>query len=216
MKYKHIIWDYNGTLLNDAYLCVEVMNEMLQSRNLELVTIKKYRDIFDFPVKNYYEKIGFDFEKESFETVGNDFIVNYGKRVHEAKIQMYAEDILRNINASRVPQSILSARMQLHLMRELQNSSIKKYFTNIIGLEDQYAEGKVEKGRKLIKKINLPRKNILLIGDTTHDFEVAKETGIDSVLVSNGHHSFRRLEKCDVPVFENLYDVWRYLKVGQI
>ncbi len=211
MKYKHIIWDYNGTLLNDAYLCVEVMNEMLISRNLEPVSLEKYRNIFDFPVKDYYEKIGFDFDKESFKIVGNDFIVNYEERVQEAKIQKYAESALRNIYESGTPQSILSARMQLHLTKELENSSLKKYFTNIVGIEDQYANGKIEKGKRLIEKINIQRKDILLIGDTTHDYEVATETGIDSILVSNGHHSYNRLVKCDTKVLNNLNEVWKYI-----
>ena len=61
MQYQHIIWDYNGTLLNDVNLCVEVINDMLSSRNLPLMTVDKYRELFDFPVKDYYAKTGFDF-----------------------------------------------------------------------------------------------------------------------------------------------------------
>ena len=68
-KYTHVIWDWNGTLLDDNWLCVEVMNTLLSSRNLPLLTLERYRDIFDFPVKNYYEKLGFNFKKESFEIV---------------------------------------------------------------------------------------------------------------------------------------------------
>ena len=66
-KYSHIIWDWNGTLLNDAWLCVEVMNGMLAKRNLPIRTLNQYMDIFDFPVKDYYVKLGYNFEKEPFE-----------------------------------------------------------------------------------------------------------------------------------------------------
>ena len=55
-KYKYIIWDWNGTLLNDVWLCIEIMNEMLENRNLPSITYDKYREIFDFPVQRYYEK----------------------------------------------------------------------------------------------------------------------------------------------------------------
>jgi len=55
-----IIWDWNGTLLNDIQLCVQTINEMLDKRNLPLLSVNDYKDVFSFPVKNYYQKIGFD------------------------------------------------------------------------------------------------------------------------------------------------------------
>ena len=67
-RYSHILWDWNGTLLDDAWLCVDVMNSMLTERKLQPLTLQRYRDIFSFPVKDYYLLLGFDFEKEPFET----------------------------------------------------------------------------------------------------------------------------------------------------
>ena len=39
-KYGHIIWDFNGTLMDDAWLCIEVMNEMLSRRGLKTLSPK--------------------------------------------------------------------------------------------------------------------------------------------------------------------------------
>ncbi|MEA3444049.1 MAG: HAD hydrolase-like protein [Bacteroidota bacterium] len=77
---KHIIWDYNGTLLNDLDVCVDVINKVLGRRGLDKLSREAYQAVFDFPVKNYYEKIGFDFQKESFEIVGTEFIEEYNKK----------------------------------------------------------------------------------------------------------------------------------------
>ena len=70
MPYKHIIWDWNGTLLDDGWLFVDVMNTILKRRKMNTITLEKYREIFGFPVKNYYIKLGFDLEKEPFEDLG--------------------------------------------------------------------------------------------------------------------------------------------------
>ena len=45
-QYKHIIWDWNGTLLDDAWLFVDIMNGVLENRNMDTITVKKYRKIF--------------------------------------------------------------------------------------------------------------------------------------------------------------------------
>ncbi len=52
---------------------------------------------------------------------------------------------------------------------------------------------------------------VLFIGDTIHDHEVAKLIGADCVLVSNGHVSRERLKNTGAPVFEDLTGVinWR-------
>ena len=73
-KFKHIIWDWNGTLLNDAWVFVGVMNSLLKSRNLGQINLRDYRKYFGFPVIEYYKHLGFDFSKESFEDYGKDFI----------------------------------------------------------------------------------------------------------------------------------------------
>jgi phosphoglycolate phosphatase len=66
---EHIIWDWNGTILDDFQLCVEIINGMLIKRNMPTITKDEYSDIFDFPVKKYYKRIGFEFHKDSFESL---------------------------------------------------------------------------------------------------------------------------------------------------
>ena len=55
-NYQHIIWDWNGTLLNDVKLCADIMNNLLKTRSLPTITLEKYREIFTFPVKDYILK----------------------------------------------------------------------------------------------------------------------------------------------------------------
>ena len=85
MKYKHIIWDWNGTLVDDAWLCVEIMNTILNKRGYKLIDINEYRKYFTFPVKEYYIKLGFNFEIEPFEISGMEFIKIFQKNAKEKK-----------------------------------------------------------------------------------------------------------------------------------
>jgi len=77
--YRHLIWDWNGTLLDDAWLCRDIMNGQLRKRGLPTLSAERYEAIFDFPVEGYYRKVGFDWKKESFEEAGTEFIVEYEK-----------------------------------------------------------------------------------------------------------------------------------------
>ena len=207
-KYTYVIWDWNGTLLDDAWLCVDVMNGMLAGRSLPLRTVDEYRELFDFPVKDYYRKLGYDFGKESFDLVGMEFITKYNNRHFEAKLHEDAVEILEHMRASGLKQNILSAREQVELLSETKKLGVNKYFEKIRGLDDHYAHGKTDLGLQLISEMHLPKDQVLYIGDTRHDAEVAAEMGIGCILVSNGHHNRERLLKTGFPVINKLTELY--------
>jgi len=204
---KHIIWDWNGTLLDDVWLCVDIMNDILKKYNLEKISIDSYKNIFDFPVKDYYEKIGFDFDKISFEIIGTEFIEKYNKRVSECKLQKDAVQVLKHFNSCGVEQSILSARDKKQLDLDLEYYGIKKHFTHISGLDNHYASGKLENAKLLLKKIDTKPSEIIMIGDTTHDFEIAKKLGFNRIILDTGHQSTKRLKKLNAIIHTNLYEI---------
>ena len=206
-KYKHIIWDWNGTLLDDVSYCVDIMNAMLQKRRMPIMTQNQYKRIFDFPVRDYYKKIGFDFGKESFEIVGTEFIVNYHENSKSCGLQYGAKEVLQEISQQGISQSILSAMKQPDLEELVESNNLAHHFIKIIGLNDHYADGKVENGRRWIEELHYDSDNVLMVGDTSHDYEVAKEMGVDCVLVAIGHHPKDKLEKCGVPVLQSLREV---------
>jgi len=206
-NYKHIIWDWNGTLINDVWLVVEIMNKMLGKRNLPGIDANKYREIFDFPVTKYYLKLGYDFSKESFEELTVEFISNYYERFNECKLFNHTEELLKKIKDMGISQSILSASKEDVLMEKIKYYGISKYFSKIIGLDNHYAESKVERGKKWITELNLNPQEVLLIGDTIHDYDVSKHMGCDCLLIASGHHSFKKLAKLDVDVLHSLKDI---------
>lgn len=201
---KHIIWDWNGTLFDDVDLCVDNINWLLRKYNLPEITKEKYRAIFTFPVIEYYRRAGFDLEKLDFKFIGKEWMDRYEQRKFEAKLSDGAEEIIKYFFDKGIEQSILSAYSEYTLIEIVERFGLKKYFKIIVGLDNIYAESKIDLGKKLMEKLNLNSKSILLIGDTVHDYEVAKELGCKCVLIASGHQSKTELEKCSCIVFDSL------------
>lgn len=210
-RYTHILWDWNGTLLDDAWLCVDVMNGMLRERGLPLKTLDEYRELFDFPVRDYYVKLGYDFDKEPFDEVGMEFIVRYNHRQHEAALHPEVPGVLSALSARGYSQNILSAREQNELILETKASGVYSYFERIQGLDDHYAHGKRDAGFHLMEEMGIDRHKILFVGDTRHDAEVAAELGIDCILIPNGHQSELRLRSIGIPMVVSLSDLIKLL-----
>ena len=210
-KYSYFIFDWNGTLMNDLWLAVDVIDKMLTKRGLPGMTINKYCEVFDFPVKDYYERIGFNFDKENFEVVGSEFIVEYDKRQYECELHEGTKDLLRSLSRLPLQLSVLSARVQHSLEQNLDHYGIYNHFLQIAGLDDHYAFSKLEAGIKLLDKTKLPKGETIMIGDTLHDALVTRELGIDCILIASGHQSKQRLLKANVPVLDTLIDLKKLL-----
>lgn len=206
-NYKHIIWDWNGTLFNDIELCTNIMNELLEEANLPKISIKKYRDVFTFPVIDYYKTLGHDVGAKNWEKISHQFIKRYEEDKYKFRIYDDAEDVLTTIDNFEIPQSILSAYKQDTLEKLVAHFNLNKYFVRLIGLDNIYAVSKLNNALKWMKELDLKQGEVLFVGDTLHDCEVAKAIGADSVLLSLGHQSLSKLQSCNVQIINSLSEL---------
>lgn len=204
---KTIIWDWNGTLLNDLEFCISTINTLLEKRNLPLLTGQKYKDVFSFPVKNYYKTIGFDFNKEDFSIPAKEFIDLYDHGVKNCDLHNSAIEVLSYFKAKGIRQFVLSAMNQNMLEKTLKHNSIFDFFEGVFGLDNHYAASKIIRGEQLLVHFNIEKDKAWIIGDTNHDYEVAQKLGIKCILISDGHQSEIRLKDTGSSVISELSEI---------
>lgn len=200
----HVVWDWNGTLLDDAWLCVEVMNGLLSRRRLPPLSPERYAEVFRFPVRDYYRSLGFDFEAEPWETVGTEFIDGYEARHGACELRPDAPAVLSALEATGRTQSVLSASEQARLHAQARRLGVDGRFETLVGLSDHYAGGKIDLGRSWLGGRGLAPDRVLLVGDTDHDVAVARALGLRCALVPSGHQSEARLRALGAPVLPDL------------
>jgi len=132
--YSHVIWDWNGTLFDDAAWCVEVINALLNKRGINTIdSIDKYRNVFRFPVIEYYRDIGFDLDAEPFEDIAEEYIKLYHSG-NSGNCQLFPQTstVLSAIKSEGIAQVILSASETQNLMLQINEFDILGYFSAII------------------------------------------------------------------------------------
>ena len=213
---KHIIWDWNGTMLDDRWLTIAAMNIVLARRNMAELTEDLYLQLFTFPVIEYYQRLGFDFDKEPFSVSGSEFINEYNARAFEPQLHDGIIDLIAELNENGVSHSILSASSQKILNKLAKHHNIDHYFIAVLGQDNHYAYGKIETGKMWINKLDIAPKNTLFIGDTEHDLEVANAIGSHCALLSWGHSSTERLENRGINVFDAMSDLKSWINASFI
>jgi phosphoglycolate phosphatase len=202
-----IIWDWNGTLLDDAEICRTAINRMLKTRSLPEINMDKYRDVFTFPVIEYYKEIGFDFDTEQWEPVAMEFINQYINALPECGLTPFAAETLESFKQKGYRQAIISAMQHDALLKSVSELGIHHYFEFIGGIGDHYASSKIGNAQTYFAQAGLNPAQITIIGDTIHDSEVAAELQCRCILVATGHQSYSRLQKTGLPVINNLSEI---------
>lgn len=209
MKYTHIIWDFNGTIFDDLVPSVESTNKMLRERGIPAFeSIEAYRRVFGFPVKNYYEKIGFDFNVTSYDELAIEWVALYLENTKNAGLMPGVAEMLEKFKNMGIIQVVISACESKMLNGQLRELGVHHYFDEIVGLDDIHAKGKGDLVRKWRDRNACAK--VMFIGDTVHDAEVAKIADSDCFLYLGGHQDRERLEKCGI-VFEKFSELDKYL-----
>jgi phosphoglycolate phosphatase len=189
----HVIWDWNGTLLADVDHAVRTANSLLKEHQLPLIDRVQYRQLFQFPVIEYYRALGFDFSKESFESLCHKFVDRFMKGIPDLPLYPEMKSVLNGLYEEGRTQSILSATDQVNLDWMVSHFGLTGIFRFVYGIDNRLAGSKIHRGVELIQNSQIDPRKTVMIGDTVHDLEVAQALGIDCVLISHGHQCHTRL-----------------------
>ena len=202
----HILWDWNGTLLDDTQAALDTLNIMLARRGGTPITMEFYRDHFAFPVKPFYKSIGVCLENEDWDALAREYHDVYAERPKRLNPETVAA--LERVKAAGARQSIISALRQDLLEEITARLGVAKYMDRICGVDNLDGFGKIDRAREMLSSLRTSSdrtSSFMLVGDSLHDKEVADALGVRCVLCGQGSHAAWRL-RAVAPTGETLLD----------
>lgn len=206
-RYASVVWDWNGTLLDDVELALGIVNELLADHGVPVLSRERYLEIFDFPVRDYYARAGLALGDAEFARLSERFCARFDEGLHRAPLFEGVRGALATFRGRGLRQFLLSGTEHEALQRMLGHYGLAGAFEWAQGMRDTLAEGKVGGGEALLARRAIDRRRTVLVGDTLHDAEVAEALGVDCLLVATGHQARARLEARGWPVLDSLEEV---------
>jgi phosphoglycolate phosphatase len=203
-EFDAVIWDFNGTLIDDVDLTVRSVNVQLERRSLPQITVDRFRQVFRFPVEDYYRRIGLDPTAESMSELSAEFHEEYMRGLLGCSLHVGVGDALERFKTQGVRQFVLSAMGEEMLHSAIEHLGVGGYFAAIYGLAHLEGDSKISRGRDLMNDYGIVSETALLIGDTDHDAEVAEVLGISVILIAQGYQSEARCRATGRPVYRSV------------
>lgn len=198
---KLVVFDWNGTLLDDAHANFEGANAALKALGIPPITLDHYRKTFDFPIIHFYHRNGVDADifLERVKDANNAFFPTYERLEKTCSLRSGAKDLLEWVRFHEVTCIILSNHVIESISWHLDRFALRDYFHTLsCNPHDNDVLTSTNKQKRLEQFMTDNRllpENVLIIGDSLEEPQIGKNLGISSVSISGGCISKERLEK---------------------
>ncbi|MDP3984224.1 MAG: HAD hydrolase-like protein [Acidimicrobiia bacterium] len=199
----HVVWDWNGTLLDDLEVVVESVNRGLAGFGVGPIDLDGYRTHYTRPVKLFYDRLfGRPITDQEWTDLDRIFHSAYLELLSGARLTTDAARALANVRARGHTQSLLSMFPHVELMPLIERLAVASFFHRIDGLAGPPGDRKaayLDRHLRLLTEGEDPT-TVVVIGDTPDDAEAAFHVGAHCVLYDGGSHHRTDLEAVGVPV----------------
>ena len=203
---KFVVWDWNGTLLDDTGVVLAVVNIVLGKLNKAPITLRTLQECqacfheHERPIEQFYRNVGLTDDEIPFirEHERNLFHEHYETLADKASLRDGAVNILNLLRAHGISNIIVSNHIADQIDRLLIRHGIRDYFGDIIAYADRHIHARdATKGDKLrhyIDEKGLNAANAIIIGDTKEEIDIARASGMGasgmgSIAITGGMYS---------------------------
>ncbi|MBQ8001609.1 MAG: HAD family hydrolase [Ruminococcus sp.] len=210
-NYTTIIWDFNGTLVDDVYAALGAVNDMLIRRDQQTITIDDYYKAVDTPIWHFYEQVFIPGTITPEEAIA-EFDSGYDKHLNPNPLMDGAAQMLSYLASLNKTQLVVSASHIHKVTSKLESLGIIGYFHNVLALTDYHAGDKTFLAQQYLSDNQINPNDVIVIGDCVADWQMAQALGCDCILNTKGHQSVREFAVTNAVIIDSLYELKNIIK----
>jgi len=197
---KLVAFDWNGTLIADTWPILEGVNLVLKSFGKKPVTRKQFLKDFDVPVSIAYKNHGLDIDsiEGGREKISQIFHTYYEKRVENIRTRSNARTVLDHLKKKGIASLVFSNHTQFGVDKQLKRLKLLPYLETVMANPERHhaliKRGKEERLKDYLVSKKLPPNEVLIVGDTIEEIQIAKSLGSMVCSITHGNCSTRRLK----------------------
>lgn len=211
---RHIVWDWNGTLLDDNDAVVSAVNAVCTAFGREHIDIEQWRAVYSRPLLRCYERLlDRELGEQDWARVDKFYHEEYRNLLHSVGLATGVPEVLRQWQRAGNTQSLLSMWFHDELRPLVAEHGLEPLFSRVDGLRDEVGGGSKDVHlRRHLDELGWEPAEVALVGDVVDDARAAEQVGADCVLVTTGVMSRPALQESGFPVVDSVSEAVEHLR----
>ena len=205
-EYSTVVWDFNGTLIDDVMASLEAVNDMLIRRSQPTIDLDRYYKEIDIPIWNFYKNVFLEGTITPEEAMA-EYDSGYEAHLLPNPIMAGVVDILDYLKLLGKRQIVVSASNVNKVKSRLKDFDILSYFDTVLAHSDYNAGDKTYLAKQYFLENNISPQDAVIIGDSIFDFKMASDLGCDCILNTKGHQSRREFSVTTAQIIDDLIEL---------
>ncbi len=195
MKYRLLVFDWDGTILDSARIIAESIRLAARDVGLEVPTMEQASHVIGLGLHDALRHAVPGLRPESTP----EFVERYRQHFHASEHAMDLFPGMRELLAALSEERVLgiaTGKSRRGLDRALDATGLRPYFQASRCADETNPKPHPAMLLELMKELDYAAENVLMIGDTSHDLDMARAAGVDAVAVTYGAHAEHNLRSC--------------------
>ena len=193
-NYRLVVFDWDGTLLDSAGAIVACIQAAAADLGLPPPDDKTARQVIGLGLHDALSQALPGVPSEEYQTVAERYRHHYLSQDHELALFAGAYELVEELYAAGYLLGVATGKSRLGLNRALEASGLKRYFHATRCADECSSKPAPDMLLEIMDELGASPKHTLMIGDTTHDLQMARNAGVGALAVGYGAHPREALE----------------------
>src|SRR5690625_5169550 len=196
-KYKAVIFDWDGTVMDSTYSITHSIQLASQDLGLPVPSKEEASWIIGLSLETGLYRILPQLDEETMPQFIQRYRHHYFQRDNDLKLFDGMDELLSELKQQQILLSVATGKNRVGLDRALEATGLGPVFDATRCADETKSKPDPQMLHELMWELDIKPEEALMVGDTTHDIEMAHQAGMDSLAVTYGAHDRDTIEQSD-------------------
>lgn len=187
-RFDLIVFDWDGTLMDSAAAIVVAIQLACRDLDMPEPDDATARHVIGLGLEDALAKAVPDLPSARYGEMAERYRYHYLSGDHELALFDGTAEMVSGLHAAGRTLGIATGKSRRGLDRALAQSGLERWFHATRCADECHSKPNPDMLLKLMHLFRVPRERTLMVGDTTHDLQMARNARVASVAVGFGAH----------------------------
>ena len=187
-RYELVIFDWDGTIMDSTGLIASCIQRSCRDMGLPVPPESEAKWVIGLGFLQSVEHVAPGLDRERQLELAQSYRRHFMAREHEAPLFEGIPELLAGLRARDRRLAVATGKARRGLDRALANSGLAPFFEATRCADEGFPKPHPDMVLRLLEETGVDPSRAVMVGDTTHDLELAANAGVDAVAVSYGAH----------------------------